>query len=495
MLVVLPTHNGDRHLAVNLCAHIARLGGVQNHECLIVTPQETNLAGIEDVLRGAFGKVFILRYTETMRGWPYGANEVAAVAMIHVYNSQELQYHYLMLEPDCVPTTKFWLDMLDMDYRRCGQPVLGVRIPTVEIATNRQVGNHVVGVAVYPNNFAQLCPLVRNLIDMTNQYRMQNSMPMPWDAYFGPYTSRMTAETTLIQHLARVRHQSPAGEIRWDCPSLEHAMGQANKQAVLVHGSKDPAFLTTLTGEITHAPQQVRNEPARIEDARHDEKEVVRESGQPPRSAGSQEHSRRPEEKQQQEVDGWPLLDGGYAENAKVRARQMREREETRKQLGIAYPIDTAPFKRAVYLSIELGWPKLKQHAAALEVLIFKRKKGQVVNDVVAKEIEQGKEEWTKGLKRRTPVKEAPLKEAALDTPVELMPPVPTGSFGLSNSNNGAHFHPSLNVKYDVSQCDANNPQGVRITPVTPPAEESKISDARAQQMRQLLQSRGLLTA
>jgi len=486
MLVVLPTHNGDRNLAVNLCAHIARMGGVQNHECLIVTPQETNLAGIEDVLRGVFGKLYVHRYVETMKGWPYGANEAAAVAMIHVYNSPELQYHYLMLEPDCVPTTKFWLDMIDMDYRRCGQPVLGVRIPTVEIATGRQVGNHVVGVAVYPNNFAQLCPLVRNLIDMTSQYRAQNSMPMPWDAYFGPYTSRMTAETTLIQHLARVRHQSPTGEIRWDCPSLDHAMGQVNKQAVLVHGSKDPAFLTTLTGEIAHAPQQIRNEPARIENARPVEKEALRESSQPSRSAGSQEHGSRPEEKQQQEVDGFPVLDGGYAANPKVRARQMREKEELRKQYGVAYPIDTAPFRRAIYFHVELPWPKLKQYAARLEVPIFKQKKEALVNAVVAKEIEQGKEEWTKGLK-----KPEPPKEVALDTPVELMPPVPTGSFALSNSNNGAHFHPSLNVQYDVKDKDGNHIS----TQNAVPKSETTISDERAARMRQMLKERNLLTA
>jgi hypothetical protein len=369
--------------------------------------------------------------------------------------------------------------------------VLGVRIPTVEIATNRQVGNHVVGVAVYPNNFAQLCPLVRNLIDMTNQYRMQNSMPMPWDAYFGPYTSRMTAETTLIQHLARVRHQSSTGEVRWDCPSLEHAMGQVNKQAVLVHGSKDPAFITTLTGEISHAPQ-VRSESNSVQHTGNAPQQELRESSPPPRQESrGQDGGRSSNQRQQEtEVGGFPLLDGGYAENAKVRARQMREREETRNELGIAYPIDTAPFRRAVYLSIELPWPKLKQHAAALEVLIFKRKKSQVVNDVVAKEIEQGKEEWAKGLKKK-----APEKEAVLDTPVELMPPVPTGSFALSNSNNGAHFHPSLNVQYDVAQCDVNNPQGVRLTPGATPAEENKISDARAQQMRELLRSRNLLTA
>lgn len=163
----------------------------------------------------------------------------------------------------------------------------------------------------------------------------------------------------------------------------------------------------------------------------------------------------------------------------------MREREEQRKLLGISYPIDTAPFRRAVYFALEMPWPKLKQYASRLELPIYKQKKGDIVNAVVAAEMAEGKEEWTAGLKKK-----APVVEAALETPVEQMPPVPTGTYALSNSNNGAHFHPSLNVQYDVANSD-----GTRITPGIPQGEENKISDARAAQMRQLLASRGLLTA
>lgn len=254
MLVVLLTHTGDRQLTVQLCDHIRFLGGVSKHECLIVSPAGTDMRGIEDVLREAFGNVYTHQYTATMKGWPYGPNEAAAEAMQHVWMNPALHYHFLMLEPDCVPVNKQWLDYIDTEYRRSGAQMLGTRIDTVEIATNRVVGKHTIGVAAYPKNFAKLCPLVKSIVGMTQEYHRQKAMPAPWDAYFGPYTARMTADTTLIQHLSRVRKQEPDGRVWWDCPSLENALSQVRPDAMLIHGSKDLAFLPAITGRRVTTP-------------------------------------------------------------------------------------------------------------------------------------------------------------------------------------------------------------------------------------------------
>jgi hypothetical protein len=480
MLVVLPAHNGDRNLAANMAAHIARLGGVKNHECLIVTPQQTNLDGIDNVLREAFGKLTVVRYTETMQGWPFGPNEAASTAMIHCAASPDLPYHYLMLEPDCVPTTRFWLDMIDMDYRRCGKPVLGVRIPTIEIATGKQVGVHTVGVAVYPKNFAQICPLVRSLVSMTSGYRNQRAMPMPWDAYFGPYTSRLTADTTLIQHLSRVRNVDEHGQVTWDCPSLENAVSQVNPQAVLVHGSKHPDFLATIT--VTpqpiqnHAPQ-IRTETNREQHQGDAQRQELRESSPPPREEKSGENGtcslperQPPNVAPERDYMGWSKV-------PKVRAKQMIASEKVRKELGISFPLNTAEFARARYFHFQMKWPAIRSYATKIGVNIFKKDKGVLINEIVNKEIVDGRESWVAELKPIEPEKLVePLPPVALE---EALPPA---NFGVSTT---------VKTAVQWKPMDAN---GRMIEPPTP-TNITPLPDAKKEQMRRMLAERGYRVA
>jgi len=495
MLVVLPTHNGDRNLTVGLAAHIAHLGGVKNHECLIVCPQQTNLGGIESFLCEAFGKLHVLRYTETLHGWPFGPNEAAAIAMTHCAVNPELKYHYLMLEPDCVPTTRFWLDMIDMDYRRCGKQILGVRIPTIEISTERQVGTHVIGVAVYPNNFAQVCPLVKSLVSMTAGYKNQNAMPMPWDAYFGPYASRMVADTTLIQHLQRVRNVSQDGQVTWDCPSLENALSQVNPQAVLVHGSKHPNFLAALTSpQPQTATQPIQDHASQVRSQEHREKhsgnaqgEELRESSPTPREESREQDGRRSSDERQpgREV---VLADSaekpkeknymGWSENAKVQARQMVESEKVRKALGIEFPLNTAEFARARFFHFNMKWPKVRSYAVKLGIQIYKKQKGELINEIVKKEISDGTESWVKELLPAPQPEPTPQVEPL--PPVELEnAPAPTG-FGVSNA---------VTTAVQWKPVDENG----RL--VEPPGNTPALSDPRKEQMRQMLASRGLLKA
>lgn len=485
MLVVLPLHNGDRNLAVNLSAHIQRLGGVKNHECLIVCPQRTNLDNIENVLREAFGRLFVLRYPETLHGWPYGPNEAAAIAMIHCAINPELQYHYLMLEPDCVPTTRFWLDMLDMDYRRCGKQILGVRIPTIEIATGRQVGTHTIGVAVYPKNFAQICPLVKSMVAMTAGYKAQGNMPMPWDAYFGPYTARMTADTTLIQHLRRVRNVDQTGAVMWDCPSLEDALSQVNPQAVLVHGSKHPDFLAALTSPLPTTPQPTQNYANEIRSEKHREEHLgdaqrqeLRESGSPPREENRQQDggSRGDERKPEKEITP-PKRKSymKYSELPHVRKRQMAEAEALRLEWGVKFPLDTAQFARARYFFTQVKWPEVRSYAVRLGLPIYKKKRGQLVNDIVDKEILDGKEAWTKELEPELPP--APPVEAAAPLPPVPVEEAPAATgFGLSRATNTA-------VQWKPVDAEG------RL--VEPPGKVIPLSDPKKEQMKQMLEARG----
>lgn len=429
MLVVLPTHSGDRELAVNLCEQIAFLGGAHNHECLIVSPIGTSLDGIENVLRGAFGQVFTHQYQPKLKGWPYGANEIASVAMMHIWATPSLRYHYLMLEPDCVPVHRNWLDMLDAEYRRSIMPgisILGVKINTVEIGTNRVVGMHTVGVAIYPKDFPRICPLVASIGPASLQYRMQNAMPPPWDAYFGPYAAKQTAHTNLIQHLRRQRNQDAHGNVTWDCPSLENAISQVSPEAILVHGSKHPEFIHRITGRKTNAiiSRKIESDDQQKYQG-NAQGEIVRQSEETPRAGSGEQNGGGGSVQQSTPVK----LTG----KEKIRLRQQGKKEEIRAQLGIEARIDTPEYLRSSFFHFNMAWGKLRKYAAKLHINIKGKTKAFIVNECVRIEKKQRKEKWSKELPPESPEPSRPLAPALL--PVEEAPLA--GSFAVSTSGGG----------------------------------------------------------
>lgn len=436
MLVVLLTHPGDRNLAVPLCDHIRFLGCVSKHECLIVSPQGTELRGIQDVLAEAFFKTYIYQYPATMTGWPYGPNEAAAEAMMHVWTNPALLYHYLMLEPDCVPKDKHWLDYIDSEYRRSAVPMLGVRINTVAIGTNQVVGRHTVGVAVYPKEFPRLCPLVKNLVAMTREYHRQKAMPAPWDAYFGPYTQKMTADTALIQHLAQVRKVEPDGRVWFDCHSLENALSQVRAEAVLIHGSKDPKFLAALTGRKTDAAQE-RESTRPVEHPRNAQVQELRQSVEPSRESGSGQNGSGSRDERQSEK---PLTAAEQRKKKRAYAKAMK----LRKQHGFAAMPDTPEFARSVYFATEMPWGVFLSHASELGVPGIRKtgSKAKMIDAVISVEKGQRKEEWTKDLTRE-PADNVEagvwpdgmgntVRDGVPEIPVEQAPPVPIGSMPVS---------------------------------------------------------------
>lgn len=475
MLVVLATHAGDRYLAIPLAEHIRALGGVSGHELLIVAPNGTNLQGIEDVMRPAFARVHTHFYLETMKGWPFGANEAAYHIFSHVWENQSLPFYFLILEPDCVPVTPRWLDDLEFEYKRCGQNILGVSLPTIEIDTNRQVGVHTVGVAVYPKTFYQQCPLLRSVVATTRTYQQQGGMPPPWDAYFGPYTARSTAQTRLIQHLPREFTRDESG-MRWDLP-LEDALSMVRKEAVLVHGCKHPDFIKRLKGEPSDPKTHKIGEnglyvdlPAKI-DAGYAFRHVTPDSAQKPTEENPTEVA----------FTGTKEEIKLKKQYARAEVRRIKNLEEIRRDWGIEFPIDTPEFKRACVLFQDpMQWHEKKAYAKELGLRVSTSwKKGQVMCEIVKAELGQRKLDWTKAVPE---VKPEPPQEQVHEPPDLVIDP---------------------NVHFETSRAPKTSPIGWTIIPpgpvsaptpgfhpgsVTPP---TIISEERKQQMRQLLAERG----
>lgn len=413
MLVALATHNGDRYLSVPLANHIRNTGGVREHELLIVSPVGTNLTGIEDVFRDAFGRVHVHLYNESMRGWPWGANEAAFEVFQKVFVTPEFPSHFLMMEPDCVPVGSYWLNEIDMAYRRCGMPVMGVTIPTTELSGEPTGQRHTVGVAVYPKDFPRYCSLLKSLVKMTRAYQQANHLA-PWDVMFAPYVAKMTAQTNLIQHLVR-RFTADEKGLRWDCPSLEDALAQVRQGAVLIHGSKNPEFLIKLTGGKPHAAEE-RKGPDRVEHSRVLERPNVQENPAQARESDRKEGGdSRVDQRQQEEVvlTKEQRKEKRMRENAEL--RRIKNHTALRKEFGIEFEIDTPEFARAIAICIDIGqgasWQETKAYARELGLTVSSKwKKGDLACEITKAEKEQRKTDKWKAKPSYPPPPPAPLE-------------------------------------------------------------------------------------
>jgi hypothetical protein len=250
MLTLIPYFSGDKDQAIRLSRWIADLGGVKNHDCLLVIDKSTNEAGVIEPLREAF------RSVETVFSAPVGAqgswgsgttdataaNEMWMTGANYVYH--KLKVPFFWLEPDAAPTRSTWLDEIEAEYIAAGKPFMGmlVNMPPHE--------KHMSGVGCYPKDVANHSTI------------MMMPGPVAWD-YAG---RRDTVEkgkahfTDLIQHVYRINGNKP----EWPTfPTLE-SLFQINQRAAVFHRCKDETLIERLREQ---RGTSVRVEPDTLEKA------------------------------------------------------------------------------------------------------------------------------------------------------------------------------------------------------------------------------------
>lgn len=386
MTVAFSFHGGDKPQGVALAQWIRRLGGVENHDCLIVHPTTTDADGIEEPLRQAFRYVEVMTYTPQLEGWPQGPNELHARTAFALALHKKITGPWLFLEADCLPTTSHWLNQIASTHQRSGRPMLGTLNDSID-SEGRMVGRHVIGVAVYPQDFARIVPLVKNIITTSAEYAKEAKRTgdpklgaPPFDCYYGPYTVEMTHVSPLIQHLwCSENYREQDGQIVCDFRKPNRYPPVVNPDAVLIHGCKDGSLLQILQARnpqaapieaprplITPAvirqpvPQPVAVEPPApalipprvitptpVQPITEAELDAPVGTGvMPPFPKGS------PEQKRHAEIFGWP-------------------------------------------------WTKLQKYAArTLKIKGFGIQRPELVNNIVLKEREDGKEPWTEQLRQ-----------------------------------------------------------------------------------------------
>ncbi len=151
MICVIPFHAGDVHLAQELMRWIEDLGGCGNHEALLLADRATQWNQCISLMESAqksFRKVhFAATDSEYNFGWPQAANAMFKFASKYV--EENLDSHWLWLEPDAAPLKPGWLDQLDSAYKASGRRFMGC----VYRSNNPNIPEPVLsGVAVYPQN-------------------------------------------------------------------------------------------------------------------------------------------------------------------------------------------------------------------------------------------------------------------------------------------------------------------------------------------------------
>lgn len=228
-------------MALELARHLEAMGGVRNHSCLMLHPDDVDGSEIEARLIRAFGEFKAVQYKETLKGWPDGPNQcfVVAARTMLTYSKEP----WLWLEADCVTTRPEWADEIEAEHRYCGQPILGVLNDTFGLQ-NEVTGKHVTGVAVYPYDFYRTCPLLASLEVATDNYRLSGHCPPAFDVYIAPYAVPKCAQAKSIALYWRSRNfVEQDGEVRCSFDSPYGASPVVNMDAALLHGCKDFSLL------------------------------------------------------------------------------------------------------------------------------------------------------------------------------------------------------------------------------------------------------------
>lgn len=232
LLVVLPFFAGDKDQAIRLAHWIRDLGGVKNHDALLVVDQSTTADGVYEPLAEAFRSVAVTtsKPAGQQGAWGNGttdataANEMFIAGATYVYHKSKVPF--LWMEPDAAPTRATWLDEIEAEYRASKKPFMGMRVdmPPHEL--------HMSGIGCYPYDVAN------------HSLAMMVPGKTAWD-YAGRKDTVGKGKahfTDLIQHVYRINGNVP----EWPTfPTLE-SLAQINPRAAVFHRCKSDDLIERL---------------------------------------------------------------------------------------------------------------------------------------------------------------------------------------------------------------------------------------------------------
>lgn len=247
MLCLIPFFSKDKDQAVRLSNWLRDLGGVKNHDCLLVVDKSTDESGVIEPLSEAFRSVDTCHSIPTGAQGTWGsgttdataANEMFMTGAIWVYHKKKVPFFWK--ESDAAPTRSTWLDEIEAEYKACGKPFMGMRVdmPPHEV--------HMSGIGVYPWNVADHSLAMMTPGQIAWDYAGRNDTVKRGRAHF----------TKLIQHVYRINGTTP----EWPTfPTLE-SLSQINPETAVFHRCKDESLVDRLRERINSLENKVDPPP------------------------------------------------------------------------------------------------------------------------------------------------------------------------------------------------------------------------------------------
>lgn len=228
MLAVLAFDRKEIDLCRKLCRWIVDLGGVKEHEILLVPSRRTHEEGLHkeigEILQSAFKKVhWHFPTTEREEPWPNAANH-AWVQAVQAVEWNHGDQPFFWFEVDSCPLCPEWLDRISMAFRVAAKPFMGARV------IHADVPEHLTGISVYWHTM-RWCPDYA-VLRFQQGYQGQQ---VAWDVALAPRILSNAFITDLIQH-----------EWRPDSFPDFKSLDRINPSAVIYHQCKDGSLIDLL---------------------------------------------------------------------------------------------------------------------------------------------------------------------------------------------------------------------------------------------------------
>lgn len=249
ILPVFPVSYGDYGMAKSLAERIVGLGGMQDHEALVVASWRVKLDAPE--IAALYAKAFkhvdftVPEFEE--EGWPAGPNSMFLAAADYLA-AKNNPYPWFFMEADLFPLRASWLQELETGYEAAGKPYYGVindsRFINMETKERFVLGRHMVGAGVYPSDFMTRCKTIEAIAPLIS-----------WDTHIGPEILPDTADTKLISHRWGTKnYHMKDGKLMMealDPVNYHDYSAPVDPQACIVHGAKDfSLYKLAMSGDV-----------------------------------------------------------------------------------------------------------------------------------------------------------------------------------------------------------------------------------------------------
>jgi hypothetical protein len=245
MLVVVPVSSHDSDLIEPFSKAICFFGIYKKHELLIVSrPSDKDLAEILFLkIKNQFkvSKIHIFKKNGKL-GWPFGPNHYWKSTIEFLIKSKNKKPWYWM-ELDCTPVDENWLDKIDLEYKNCKTPFLGM-IGNLSRRKKSDRNKYFLGCGVYPADIDVHFKEWR-IVDQFNC--------VPFDLFCSYFFLKKASKSKLMKNCFRVSdfrctNEGIRGINKVPYDSIYKYDSVIKKNIVVVHGCNDGSLSNLVCG-------------------------------------------------------------------------------------------------------------------------------------------------------------------------------------------------------------------------------------------------------